>query len=84
MGLVNGVAADRPGLEAELGHFLDDLLGSAPIAQQVSKQLVDAASAGAPTAVLEAIASGFTAYTQDFAEGVNAFLGKTSPRFTAG
>ena len=82
-GLVNTVAADRSALEAELELFVDDLLGSAPIAQQVSKQLVEAAAVGAPAAVLEAIASGFTSYTQDFTQGVSAFLGKTSPRFTA-
>ena len=60
-----------------------DLLDSAPIAQQVTKQLIDAAAAGAPAAVLEAIASGFTSYTDDFTEGVHGFLTKTSPRFTA-
>jgi enoyl-CoA hydratase/carnithine racemase len=83
-GLVNGVAPDGPGtLDTEVERLVVDLLGSAPIAQQVAKQLVDAAAVGAPAAVLEALASGFTSYTQDFTEGVNGFLNKTTPHFTA-
>jgi hypothetical protein len=66
----------------ELDRWLADLLGSAPIAQQVAKQLVDAATAGAPSSVLEPLGSGFTAFT-DFAAGVQAFLGKTEPAFRA-
>jgi enoyl-CoA hydratase len=77
-GLVNAVTAD---LEGEVDRLAADLLGSAPIAQQVAKQLVDAAATGAPPAVLEALASGFTAYTDDYAEGVTAFLTKRKPRF---
>jgi enoyl-CoA hydratase len=77
-GLVNAVSAD---LDGELDRLTADLLGSAPIAQQVAKQLVDAAATGAPAVVLEALASGFTSYTDDFAEGVSAFLTKKEPRF---
>jgi enoyl-CoA hydratase len=82
-GLVNAVADGREALDAEVERLVTDLLGSAPIAQQVSKQLIDAAAAGAPAAILEAIASGFTSSTNDFAQGVNAFLSKTAPQFTA-
>ncbi|WP_345383798.1 enoyl-CoA hydratase/isomerase family protein [Pseudonocardia yuanmonensis] len=78
-GLVNRAPADN--LDEEVERFVTDLLGSAPIAQQVAKQLVDAAAAGAPSSVLEAIASGFVATTEDFAEGVGAFLGKRTPVF---
>jgi enoyl-CoA hydratase/carnithine racemase len=77
-GLVNAVSAD---LDGEVDRLAADLLGSAPIAQQVAKQLVDAANTGAPAAVLEALASGFTAYTDDFTEGVTAFLTKKEPQF---
>lgn len=77
-GLVNAVSAD---LDGELNRLAADLLGSAPIAQQVAKQLVDASATGAPAAVLEALASGFTSYTDDFAEGVSAFLAKKEPGF---
>ncbi len=80
-GLVNAVAGET--LDKELDGYLDDLIASAPIAQQVAKQLVDAAAAGAPSATLEAIASGFTAHTEDFREGVHAFLAKTEPNFRA-
>jgi enoyl-CoA hydratase len=80
-GLVNSVAAGR--LDAEVDQYVTDLLGSAPIAQQVAKQLVDAAAAGAPPAILESIGSGFTAYTDDFSAGVQAFLAKTTPQFRA-
>ncbi|MEV0830063.1 enoyl-CoA hydratase/isomerase family protein [Nonomuraea rubra] len=77
-GLVNSTTGN---LAAEVDRWVADLLGSAPIAQQVAKQLVDAAAGGAPSATLEAIASGFTAHTEDFAEGVNAFLAKRTPHF---
>lgn len=81
-GLVNGVAPDEPGgLDSEVDRLVVDLLGSAPIAQQVAKQLIDAAAVGAPPAILEAIASGFTSFTEDFAEGKRSFLTKTSPHF---
>jgi enoyl-CoA hydratase len=78
-GLVNDVAFLN--LDEEVDQLVDQLLGAAPIAQQVAKQLVDAAAEGAPSAVLEALASGFTSYTDDFASGVAAFLEKSTPRF---
>ncbi|MFJ6199231.1 enoyl-CoA hydratase/isomerase family protein [Micromonospora sp. NPDC092111] len=79
-GLVNDVAAT---LDAEVEAYVTDLLGSAPIAQQVAKQLITAAAAGAPAAITESIASGFTAHTDDFATGVQAFLARETPRFDA-
>jgi enoyl-CoA hydratase/carnithine racemase len=77
-GLVNAVSTE---LDAEVDRLTADLLGSAPIAQQVAKQLVDASATRAPAAVLEALASGFTACTDDYSEGVTAFLAKREPRF---
>ena len=62
--------------------MVDRILEGAPTAVQVSKQLVDAAAAGAPSSILEALASGFTAATDDFAIGVTAFQNKTTPTFT--
>ncbi|GAA2902467.1 enoyl-CoA hydratase-related protein [Pseudonocardia halophobica] len=70
-------------LDAEVDRFVADLLGSGPLAQQVAKQLVDAAVGGAPSSVLEAVACGFVATTEDFAEGVGAFLDKRTPGFLA-
>ena len=78
-GLVNNIA--RRNLEEDVNQLVDQLLEAAPIAQQVAKQIVDAAAVGATSAVLEALASGFTSYTDDFAIGIAAFLDKSTPRF---
>jgi enoyl-CoA hydratase/carnithine racemase len=81
-GLLNTVA-DSADLEAVTQELVDQILSGAPIAVQVSKQLIHAAADGAPSAILEALASGFTAATSDFAAGVHAFQAKTRPTFTA-
>jgi enoyl-CoA hydratase/carnithine racemase len=78
-GLINGIASES--IDTELDRWITDLLGSAPIAQQVAKQLINASVGGAPSHTLEAIASGFTAFTDDFATGVKAFVGKSQPEF---
>ncbi|AHK30855.1 enoyl-CoA hydratase/isomerase family protein [Rhodococcus opacus] len=80
-GLLTAVA-ERDGIDAATTELVDRILEGAPAAVQVSKQLVDAAAAGAPSAILEALASGFTASTHDFAIGVTAFRNKTTPIFT--
>jgi enoyl-CoA hydratase/carnithine racemase len=82
-GLLNTVA-DGADLDTVTQEFIDQILGGAPIAVQVGKQLVHAAAAGAPSATLEALASGFTTATSDFAAGVRAFQNKTEPTFTSG
>ncbi|MFC9761053.1 enoyl-CoA hydratase/isomerase family protein [Rhodococcus jostii] len=80
-GLLTAVA-DRDSIDSATDELVDRILEGAPAALQVSKQLVDAAAAGAPSAILEALASGFTASTHDFAIGVTAFQNKTTPIFT--
>lgn len=80
-GLVTGFYP-RAELQAGISALVDELLGGARLAQQVSKQLIQAASANAPSAILEALASGFTAGATDFSEGVAAFMEKRQPRFT--
>ncbi len=79
-GLVSEVAA-----AADLDSATDDLvarlLGGAPIALAASKQLIHAAAAGAPAAILEALASGFTAGTADFSEGTSSFREKRAAVF---
>jgi enoyl-CoA hydratase len=78
-GLVNDIADAN--LETAVDRYVTDLLGSAPIAQQVAKQLINAAAAGVPSSILESIGSGFTAYTNDYTAGVHAFMNKTQPHF---
>ena len=80
-GLLNAVA-EHDDLDTATTEMVDRILEAAPTAVQVSKQLVDAAAAGAPSSILEALASGFTAATDDFAIGVTAFQNKTTPTFT--
>jgi enoyl-CoA hydratase/carnithine racemase len=80
-GLLTAVS-DRDSLATDVGVIVDRILEGAPAAVQVSKQLVDAAAVGAPSVILEALGSGFTASTDDFAVGVAAFQNKTTPVFT--
>ena len=79
-GLVNSVASISE-LDEEINRYVRSLLESAPIAQQIAKQLVDAAERGAPSSILEPLGSGFAAYTDDFMEGIRSFRNKTQPRF---
>jgi enoyl-CoA hydratase len=80
-GLLNA-ATEPQQLEEVLTNLVDDILGSAPTAVQVSKQLIAAADGGATSTALEALGSGFTAGTADFAAGVEAFFNKSTPKFT--
>ena len=80
-GLANRVAtADE--VEGTLDSLLDELLGSAPIASHLIKQLIDAGIAGGTTSVLEGIAGGFASTTTDLREGITAFREKRTPVFT--
>ncbi|MFV0426625.1 MAG: enoyl-CoA hydratase/isomerase family protein [Beutenbergiaceae bacterium] len=79
-GVVNAVA--EPGqLQPTVQSWVDDILGSAPIAVALSKQLIDASLAGAPIATVEAMASGLAAGTADLAEGIAAFQERRTPQF---
>jgi enoyl-CoA hydratase len=71
-GLVSETA-DAPALEETVTALVTDLLRGAPIAQQTAKQLIHAASQGVDSALLEAIASGFTTATVDFQAGMASF-----------
>jgi enoyl-CoA hydratase/carnithine racemase len=77
-GLVNEVVGDAA---ARAGTLAAEIASGAHVAVQVTKQLVDAAAAGAPAATLDALAAGFIAGTDDLAEGVAAFGERRPPRF---
>ncbi|MDQ6743590.1 MAG: enoyl-CoA hydratase/isomerase family protein [Candidatus Dormibacteraeota bacterium] len=79
-GLANRVvpAAD---LASAVEDLSDQLLGGAPIAVQIAKQLIDAADDGAPSRILEPLAGGLAAATADLTEGVAAFRARRSPNF---
>jgi enoyl-CoA hydratase/carnithine racemase len=80
-GLATAVAP-KAELEEALAKLSSDLLGGAPLAVQLGKQLIDAAADGAPSRVLEALAGGLAAATDDLAEGVAAFREKRTANFT--
>lgn len=69
-------------LDASVEALIDELASSAPIASQLVKQLVAAASQGASARVLEALAGGLAATTNDLREGITAFREKRPPVFT--
>jgi enoyl-CoA hydratase len=69
------------GLDEAVRELTDALLGGAPVAVQVAKQLIDAAADGAPSRVLEPLAGALTATTADLAEGVAAFRARRTPAF---
>lgn len=75
-------AVDTSALEESVGKLIADLLKGAPVAQQTAKQLIHAASQGVDSALLEAIASGFTTGTRDFAAGMSSFKEKKRAIFT--
>ncbi|MCP2046551.1 UNVERIFIED_ORG: enoyl-CoA hydratase/carnithine racemase [Paenarthrobacter nicotinovorans] len=74
--------AEATSLEEAVDDLVADILRGAPVAQQTAKQLVRAAAQGVDSAILEAIASGFTTNTRDFHTGMNSFRDKTTPTFT--
>ena len=72
---------DGDALVARASALAAEIAAGPRTAVQVTKQLVDAAAAGAPPAILDALAAGFISGTDDLAEGVAAFRDKRPPRF---
>jgi len=79
-GLANEVV-EGDALLARASALAAEIAAGPRTAVQVTKQLVDAAASGAPPAILDALAAGFIAGTDDLAEGVAAFREKRPPRF---
>jgi enoyl-CoA hydratase len=80
-GLATAVAP-KAALDDAVSRLAEELLAGAPLAVQLGKQLIDAAADGAPSRVLEALAGGLAAATDDLAEGVAAFRDKRPAQFT--
>jgi 2-oxoglutaroyl-CoA hydrolase len=79
-GLVSEVVAPDE-LDAEVGRVLDDVLELSPLALAVCKRVLNLAYDG-PLHLglqLEGFAYGMLRSTEDFAEGVDAFVSKRSP-----
>jgi enoyl-CoA hydratase len=79
-GVATGVAP-RAGLDGAVADLVTQLLGGAPVAVQLAKQLIDAAAEGAPSRVLEALGGGLTSATEDITEGIAAFQQRRDPIF---
>ena len=74
---------DSDRLAARVRELAEAIAAGPRIAVQVAKQLIDGESTGASPALMEALASGYIAGTDDLREGVEAFRGKRKPRFGA-
>lgn len=68
-------------LDAAVDELTNDLLGAAPVAAVLAKQLVDAAADGVPSRAIEPLAGALSAATTDLAEGVAAFRARRPPAF---
>lgn len=75
-------SAPKAELDVAVDELVTQLLGGAPVAVQLAKQIIDAAADGAPSRVLEALASGLTSATDDLKEGIAAFQQRRDPTFT--
>lgn len=81
-GLVNEVApADQ--LAARALELAESIAANGPVAVQMTKQLIDAATpaSGDNGTVLETLAGSLAAYTADAQEGVSAFRQRRQPKF---
>ena len=74
--------APRAELDSAVEELVAQLLGGAPVAVQLAKQIIDAAADGAPSRVLEALAGGLTSATDDLKEGIAAFQQRRDATFT--
>jgi enoyl-CoA hydratase len=80
-GLVNAVEPGTNAME-HAANLAQQIAARAPLAIQMTKQLVDGAQGDAVTMTLEALAGALASSTEDGHEGVAAFRERRQPRFT--
>jgi enoyl-CoA hydratase len=68
-------------LDDAVAQLADAIAAGAPVAVQLTKQLIDAAADGAPSRTLEPLAAALAATTSDLAEGIAAFRDRRPPNF---
>lgn len=82
--LVTGLVHEVVGADQLIGraqNLAHDMAAKAPVALQLTKQLVNAAAGEGTAAALEAMAGALAASTADAAEGIASFKEKRAPRF---
>jgi len=80
-GLVTDVA-ERPEVVAKAREIAEQIATRAPIALQMTKQIIDGQSGEGLRLTLEALGSAASSATDDFVEGVTAFRNKRPPQFS--
>ena len=80
-GLVTDVA-ERPEVVAKAREIAEQIATRAPIALQMTKQIIDGQSGEGLRLTLEALGSAASSATDDFVEGVTAFRNKRTPQFS--
>ncbi|OMH29435.1 enoyl-CoA hydratase/isomerase family protein [Motiliproteus sp. MSK22-1] len=79
-GLVNEVADAGKALQ-QARFMAQQIATRAPVSVQLSKQMIDAGSGENTGMIIESMASGLSALTNDAKEGVSAFREKRQPNF---
>ncbi len=79
-GLVHEVVAAEQ-LSARVFHLAREMAAKAPVALQLTKQLVNAAAGEGAAAALEAMAGALAATTADAREGIQSFKEKRAPDY---
>ncbi len=82
-GMINEMVAATD-LAARARALATTIAAGPRVAAQVTKQLIDAAAKGGDPAVLDALAAGYVAGTDDLREGVAAFREKRGAKFNGG